>query len=226
MGELSRVLVTGAHPLARGLADGLRQRGHGVAVVGTDVPCSFSTEDEVAGAIGTATERLGRIDQVVHAWVAGELLIRQSLVDVDPGLWAQAGERSLDGAWWVSRAIGPRVTRSVVFVVPTVGLVGAAGYAMLSAVSEGIRVLGKACARQWAVRGVTVNTVVTAAQHWVDAESATAISRTLSITPPAFGHHGDATADLAPLVAALGHHDLHHLTAATLVADGGEWTGL
>jgi hypothetical protein len=71
---------------------------------------------------------------------------------------------------------------------------------MLGAVSEGLRVLATSCARQWAGREVTVNTVAVALHHWTD---------------PSPDH------SLAPLVAALGDDDTRALTAATLVADGG-----
>jgi NAD(P)-dependent dehydrogenase (short-subunit alcohol dehydrogenase family) len=228
-----RVLVTGAHALAAELASGLASRGDRVvrlASVSGGVPCSFAAEGEVALAVAAAREAMDGIDQVVHAWVAPDLLTARSLVDVGPDRWAAGCERSLDAAWWLSRAVsGPlweSPRGSAVFVVPTVGLGGAAGFAMLAAVGEGVRALAKACARQWALRGVTVHTVATAPHHWLAADDAAQVSGAQSLAPPALGGPGDTAADLAPLIAALAGEDLHFLTAATLVADGGTWTAL
>jgi 3-oxoacyl-[acyl-carrier protein] reductase len=114
----------------------------------------------------------------------------------------------------------------LVFVVPTIGMAGAAEFAMLAAVAEGLRVLAKGCGRQWGAAGVTVNTVAAAPHHWLDAEVADALTRGISLSTPAFGGAGAAADDLAPLIAALAAPDTHFLTAATLVADGGTWVGL
>ena len=51
-------------------------------------------------------------------------------------------------------------------------MAGAADFTMLAAVAEGIRVLAKACGRQWGVDGATVNTIAAAPHHWVDDETA------------------------------------------------------
>jgi 3-oxoacyl-[acyl-carrier protein] reductase len=114
----------------------------------------------------------------------------------------------------------------LVFVVPTVGMAGAADFTMLAAVAEGVRVLAKACGRQWGVDGATVNTVAAAPHHWVNADAADAVTRGISLSTPAFGNHGSVVDDLAPLIALLDDPDAHFLTAATLVADGGTWVGL
>ena len=112
------------------------------------------------------------------------------------------------------------------FLVPTVGMAGAAEFTMLAAVAEGVRVLAKGCGRQWGVDGVTVNTIAAAPHHWLDADAADALTRAISLSTPAFGGPGDAAEDLAPLIALLDDPDAHFLTANTLVADGGTWMGL
>ncbi len=112
------------------------------------------------------------------------------------------------------------------FLVPTVGMAGAAEFTMLAAVAEGVRVLAKGCGRQWGADGVTVNTIAAAPHHWVDPDTADTLTRAISLSTPAFGHPGDAADDLAPLVTLLDDPDAHFLTAGTLVADGGTWMGL
>jgi 3-oxoacyl-[acyl-carrier protein] reductase len=211
------VLVTGAPPLAADLARGLADRGDRVVVAGPAaapvgtvgaVACAFSSEAEVAAAVAGATGSSGGLDLVVHAWLAPGALVERDLADVEPDAWAAAADASLDAGWWLSRSIGAPLAASdrgsAVFVVPSVGLAGAAGYAMLAAVSEGLRVLATSCARQWAAKGTTVNTVAAPPHLWTGTET--------------------DLGDLVSLVAALGGDDLRGLTAATLVA-GNPGTG-
>ena len=71
----------------------------------------------------------------------------------------------------------------------------------------------KGCGRQWGVDGVTVNTVAAAPHHWVEPGTADALTRAISLSTPAFGHAGDPSTDLAPLIALLDDPDAHFLTA-------------
>jgi 3-oxoacyl-[acyl-carrier protein] reductase len=234
-----RVVVTGAHPLAAGLAAGLAARGDRVLIVapepptgwtGDSVACAFGSEDEVARAVDRAVETLGGLDQVVHAWVDAALLTETVFAELAPSAWLTACEGSLEGAWWLMRRLSAPLRVSgggaVVFVIPSIALAGAAGFAMLATVTEGLRVLAKGCGRQWAAHAITVNTVATAPHHWVSAESGEQLSRAISLSTPAFGRTGDLAEDLAPLVSVLADDGAHFLTAATLVADGGVWMGL
>lgn len=233
-----RVLLTGSHPLARGIAAGLRARGDLVAVLDPDptgvdalgIVCRFASEDEVAACVVRATDVLGGIDQVVHAWVAPGLTDERELMDVDEASWIATCEGSFEGAWWLMRhLLAPMRAsggRSVVVLVPSIALAGAAGYAMLATVAEGLRVLTKGCGRQWAQHGITANTIATAPHHWVSEDAGQKLAKAISLSVPAFGGTGDASDDLAPLVAALATPDAHFFTAGTLVADGGVWMGL
>jgi 3-oxoacyl-[acyl-carrier protein] reductase len=218
-------VVTGSGGLADGLVDGLDELG--VAALALD--CAFESEAEVVAALATAEHRLGGLDQIVHTWLAPGVVAPHRFVDLDEDEWAAGCERSLAAAWWLARASKEPLRAaagSLVFVVPTVGMAGAADYTMLAAVAEGVRVLAKACGRQWGYDGVTVNTVAAAPHHWVDTDAADSLTRAISLSTAAFGHAGDAADDLAPLVALLADPDAHFLTAATLVADGGTWMGL
>jgi NAD(P)-dependent dehydrogenase (short-subunit alcohol dehydrogenase family) len=218
-------VVTGTGRLADGLVDGLDELG--VAVL--PLECEFGSEAEVRDALATVEARLSGIDQIVHTWLAPSVVSPHCFMDLDEDAWAAGCERSLAAAWWLTRASAAPLRNSagsLVFVVPTLGMAGAAEFTMLAAVAEGVRVLAKSCGRQWGVDNVTVNTVAAAPHHWVGDDDADALTRAISLSTPAFGHAGDAVDDLAPLVALLDDPDAHFLTAGTLVADGGTWMGL
>jgi 3-oxoacyl-[acyl-carrier protein] reductase len=238
-----RVLVTGGQPLAVALARGLGATGASVAIMAPDAPtpptdrsaratiaCDFSSESATADAVAEAERALGGLDQVVHTWVAPRLLDERAFADVTLDEWVADCEGSLEGAWWLARHLRAPLQRagggSVVFLVPSVALAGAADYSLLATVAEGLRVLAKGCGRQWAKDGVTVNTIATAPHHWVSHDAGEALTKAISLSVPAFGGYGEIERDLAPLVDALADRSAHFLTAGTLVADGGVWMGL
>ena len=234
------MLITGSHPLAIGMANGLSARGDDVRVVAAEpasgwpidrtIACGFASETEVQRALHEGVAQLGGLDQLVHAWVAPGLLVERPFDEVATDEWITACEGSLEGAWWLMRHLREPLVSSgggtVVFVVPSIALAGAAGFSMLATVAEGLRVLAKGCGRQWAKNAITVNTVATAPHHWVSDDAGAVLTRAISLSTPAFGTQGEVAADLAPLVAALAGTDMHFLTAGTLVADGGLWMGL
>jgi NAD(P)-dependent dehydrogenase (short-subunit alcohol dehydrogenase family) len=220
-----RVAVTGTGVLAEEVSSGLTALGARVALL----DCSFESEEDVDAAVGAAQRALGGIDQVVHAWIEDALLEERVFAEVDEETWAHACEHSLEAAWWLARRTSAPLHDthgSLVFLVPTIGMAGGAGFAMLAAVAEGIRVLAKGCGRQWGTAQVTVNTIATAPHHWLPAATGDSLTRAISLSTPAFGHTGDSGDDIAALVALLADDDAHFLTAATLVADGGTWMGL
>jgi 3-oxoacyl-[acyl-carrier protein] reductase len=157
------------------------------------------------------------------------LLDAQVFAELSEETWAIACEHTLEVAWWTARQASPALRESrgsLVFLVPTIGMAGGAGFAMLATVAEGVRVLAKGCGRQWGSTGVTCNTVAVAPHHWTGDAAAAELTRNITLSVPAFGGAGDAANDLAPLVALLADDDAHFLTAATMVADGGTWMGL
>ena len=237
---LRRVVITGTSPLARGLAVGLIDRGATVAVLAPDasaiavpgvtpVDCGFVSENQIAAALATAEGGLGGIDQVVHTWLAPSVVVPHVLVELDEAAWIHGCERSMEAAWWLARRVVTPLTAthgSMVCVVPTVGMSGGAQFSMLAATAEAMRVLMKACGRQWGLVGITANTLAAAPNHWVTDDEADALTRSVSLSKPAFGTPGDPAADLAPLVEMLADPGAHFLTAGTVVADGGIWMGL
>jgi hypothetical protein len=219
------VVVTGDSRLADELLDGLDALG----IAALRLECTFESEAAVREAMAAADTKLRGIDQVVHTWLAPSVVEPHRFVDLSDDEWTAGCEQSLAAAWWVARASAVPLRASagsLVFVVPTLGMAGGAEFTMLATVAEGIRVLAKGCGRQWGVDGATVNTIAAAPHHWVDTETADALTHAISLSTPALGGHGTIADDLAPLVALLDDPDAHFLTAATLVADGGTWVGL
>ncbi len=235
-------MVAGASGPGAGIANGLAARGAEVVVVGpaasekgldsgvSRVVCSLATEPEVTAAMASAVDRLGSVDQFVYSWYPEQLTAKTTFTELTEDQWATACEGTLGTAWWSVRAlIRPMKAAgggSMVFVVPTVGMSGAANFVMLSTVAEGLRMLAKGCGRCWGADGVIVNTLATSPGLWVDVEHGNRLLREISLSVPAMGRVGDPAEDLAPLVGLLGADDAHFLTSSTLVADGGLWMGL
>lgn len=220
------MVVTGATALADEIAGGLTERGASVRRLDLT---ELRSEDAVRAAVASAADELGAIEQVVHAWVPASLMQDVAFMDLDESAWEQGCERALEAAWWMARQAIPHLrstSGSLVFLVPTTGMAGGARHVMLAAYAEGARVLAKSCGRQLASAGVNVNTIATAPHPWVPQDAADELTRSISLSVPAFGRSGEVSADLAPLVTLLASPDAQFLTANTLTADGGTWMGL
>ena len=220
-----RIVVTGSTATPRAISAALTSAGASVA----EITGGFDSEESVAAALSAAESTLGGIDQVVHAWFPDSVLAPADFNELAEDAWEQGCEAGLAGAWWVARhAIPPLLTSrgSLVFLIPTLGMSGGAGFTMLASIAEGIRVLAKGCGRQLGTEGVTVNTIATANHLWLPTETADALTAATTLSKPAFGRSGEADADIAPLVALLGRPEAHFATAGTVVADGGIWMGL
>jgi 3-oxoacyl-[acyl-carrier protein] reductase len=223
--EGRRIVLTGASPSAVSIADALTAAGGQVQRIAG----GFESESAVTQALNVAETTLGGIDQVVHAWVPDPVMNAAAFMSLDEQAWADGCEAALSGAWWLARQAIPLLLKtrgSLVFLVPTIGMSGAAEYSMLASVAEGIRVLAKGCGRQLGTEGVTVNTIATANALWMPPEDARTVTGATTLSTPAFGRSGDPADDLAPLVALIGQSEAHFVTAGTVVADGGIWMGL
>jgi NAD(P)-dependent dehydrogenase (short-subunit alcohol dehydrogenase family) len=223
--EGRRVLVTGDTALPHAIADALEASGAHVVRLHT----GFGFEEAVRDAVAIAEADLGGLDQVVHAWVPDSVLTFADFAGLDEQAWADGCEAALSGAWWLTREVIPPLQRTqgaLTFLVPTIGMSGAAGFSMLASVAEGIRVLAKGVGRQLGTEGVTVNTIATAAHLWMPPDDAAKVTGATTLSTPAFGRYGEADADIAPIVALLGQSEAHFVTAGTVVADGGIWMGL
>ena len=195
------VLVTGVEqPLGGGIAAALAEQG--ARVVDSPQP---------------------DLDALVHAHIEPAALVPRRFTESDDELLSDVWEGTMRMALRLCQAVYPHLVRSgsgrVVFVVPTLGMSGAANLAPLATASEGLRVFAKSTARQWGQDGITVNCVaVSPVLAGVD-ESATG---DMALSAPALGGPGQP-ADVAPIVAFLCSKSSHFLTGATLSADGGGW---
>lgn len=211
-------VVVGDGPLAADLADGLGSRGYRVAPLAVR---------EVSRAIfAEAFERIaaehGSIDLVVHSHTHPLASRPGEVADLHERDWIDGCETTVDAAYRVAQAVHPHLAASsgrLVFVVPTLGMTGAAGFAPLATAAESIRALAKGVAKTWGKDGITVNTIGYAF-------AGDAATETHSLVPPALGRPADVETDIAPVVALFDSPDAHFVTGATLVLDGGIWMAL
>ena len=215
------VVVGGDSGAGAELAAGLTARGVSVGSLGAE---HLLGPDGFRRALDAEAQRLGPLDGVVIASVGAAPSRRGALADVDAASWRDGVELPLHrtlvcfrGAFDYLRHRGG----SMVALVPTSALVGAAGFVPWGAVTEGQRSLAKAAARAWGHHGVTVNCVAVPAALLVPGPTADGADRP-GQPAPALGHP-DMGADVAPVVHALLTSAWRSVTGATLAVDGGVW---
>jgi 3-oxoacyl-[acyl-carrier protein] reductase len=151
----------------------------------------------------------GPVDLVVHVVTDPDGLAERPLSDTGADEWARRCDgvitEAIDAAKDAHRRLSGRGGR-LVFVLPSLGLTGAAGLVPFATAVEGVRALSKSAARQWGADGVTVACV---ARHV--AGPTVALS---SVDQP-------TDADVAGVIALLAHEHASSVTGATLVLDGG-----
>jgi NAD(P)-dependent dehydrogenase (short-subunit alcohol dehydrogenase family) len=162
------------------------------------------------GARGaTIVDGDGPVDAVVHVVTDPDALAERPVASMAVDEWNRRCDavlkRAIDAAQDAYRRMSARGGR-LVFVVPSLGLTGAAGLAPLAAAAEGVRSMSKTAARQWGKHGIT-----TACLARRVAGPVVAIS---SLDEPT----GD---DIADTVALLVTDQLRAATGATIVLDGG-----
>ena len=220
------VVVTGDDRLADELLDGLDALG----VAAIPLECTFESEDAVREAIAAADARLHGIDQVVHTWLAPGLgraatFRRPHRRRVGRRVRTQPRRRVVAGARQRGRRCGRAQDHSCSSFPPSAW--------PAPPTSRCWRRSPKACAcsprRAVASGGSTVRPSTRSPPRLTTGSTPTPPTRSPAasrLSTPAFGGHGSAADDLAPLIALLDDPDAHFLTAATLVADGGTWVGL
>lgn len=217
-----RTLITGHGRLTDGIAEGLSATGSTVAVRRLD----DVSRPAVASVVADAADELGGIDTIVHVQVVASQ--RRSVVDSSTAEWVGCCEESMEAALHLAQeAHGPLAARGgrLVFVVPTIAMSGAAGFAGSAAAAEGIRVLAKGLAKQWGHYGITVNTIAVGPQSVLEGDLGAELSASVALAAPALGRPGDPELDIAPVIAALSGPETAFVTGSTLYADGGVWMG-
>ncbi len=186
-------------------------------------------EGLVADAIGRGLARLG----ASIAAGAAEPPDLAVIPVTDPGGLAPGALADMDEAEWIRRCEAPlkamRVAMQTAYgamrgrggriflLVPTISMIGAAGFAPFSAVGEGARSLAKAAARSWGAEGITVNCLaLTPEQLAPGAEGAVTAKR----VPQALEHTPELETDIATFIATLAIAP-GIVTGATITLDGG-----
>ena len=133
---------------------GISARGVGCAVVRADVRNTAEAEK----IIQTAVERFGRVDILVNnaGITRDNLIIRMSEQE-----WDDVLDTNLKGTFncikAVSRIMLKQKSGRIINITSVSGIVGAAGQANYSSSKAGVIGLTKACAKELASRGITVN---------------------------------------------------------------------
>ena len=215
-----RTLLVGDDPLTEGLHEGLVVRGHIVATVATR---PSGDRETLAAAVDAAVALLGRTDLVVH--VPRRPMDPVPLVDQATADWVAACEAPMAEALAVVRACRPHLGSGsrLAWVVPTVALGGAAGFAGAAAAAEGIRSLAKGAARQWGSVGIGTAVLAVSPEVAFGPDAGAPLVATTTLADSALARPGDPVYDLAPILSLLADPASAALTGATLVADGGVW---
>ena len=212
------VVTGGATGPGRALASGLSDRGATVAVVDA---ASFASRDAAETALADAAAPLGPMAAVVHPVLDVGGFASRTLADTDEREWDTRAEGVLRTSLFCAQAAFGHLREqagSLVFVVPSLSMVGAAGYVPYLTATEGVRALAKSAARQWGKHGVTVVCVApSAVVMWPDGDDVPPAP-----DPPALGRHPELTAEVADVVALLVDGPAPALTGTTLTADGGQ----
>lgn len=234
--------VTGADlAIGRGLALALGTAGASIGLLGdaralagvvadlealdvraTAVALDASTRETVEDAVGVVADELGAVDIVVHAATPPESFEAIDFVDVDDARWEAVWEVTMRTTLFVLQAgFGQMRGRGgrIIVVIPTIAMSGAERLAPYASAAEGQRLLVKAAARQWGTEGITVNCLAVAPEQLPIDVATTAVA----LAAPALGGPGDVEHDLGPIAVFLAGDAGHHLTGATLCADGGIW---
>ncbi|MGH9307524.1 MAG: SDR family oxidoreductase [Acidimicrobiales bacterium] len=181
-------------------------------------------------ADGTA----GRLGFWIH--VAGPMGGPLPFVALDPsGFEARCENVMVAGLEAVQAAMGAGVD-SILFVMPTVAMAGAAGQVAYCTALEGLRILVKSTARQWGSRGLRANCLAVGGEQFELASPIAPASGpgpngprpshppglVRSLSAPALGGPGSVL-DLAPMVEFLCGPGSSFVTGLTLCLDGGTW---
>lgn len=184
--------------------------------VGTSVAVIEGT-GALADALRAGSIVCGCSTTIVVAQIATAATPFEELTDDDfEAAWEQPMQHAIAAFQRAHRAGHARL----IAIVPTIGMSGAPMLGHVAATAEAIRVMVKSAARQWGAGGMTVNCIALAPELFGIDPSTVGV---VSLAPPALYGTGTVVDDVIPLLRMLAGEDAHHLTGATLTADGGMW---
>jgi len=223
-GALALVVELGL-PVMTGVAEGLRDVCAEVVVLRD--PRLAGSSDDVEAALAVALDP-GRAPALVVLSLLAEATTALGPLDgVDLQAWRAGAADPIRIAMRVLTALGARMKPAgrgaILFLAPSLSLVGGAGMVALSTALEGQRGLMKSVARQWGASGVTVNWAAAAPRALSPHFDAADLAAKGDAVPIALGRRPDARTEIAGLAAWLAGPAGRGVTGATLMIDGGEW---
>lgn len=185
-------------------------------IAGTDEP--GEVEACFADACGDRS-----VDLVVLADVPAVAARRTPLLEMDDRGWDTVCESIVRRTLLVLQAAKRRMGSggSVVLVLPSISLAGAAGFAAWSAAAESQRVMAKVAARRWGADGIRVNVVSVPVELLGGNQPTTTVAEGDEEAAATPEDHIPSPAAAADLVCMLASNDARSLTGSTVVADGG-----
>jgi hypothetical protein len=218
------LLISLGLPFLGGIAEGLTARGAKVVILedGRIAGPSGAVEAALEEALGDTVPVL-----VVVSFLTAPATIIAPVAETDLTTWRQAASDPIRIAMRVLTALGRRMKPAgrgaIVFLAPSLSLVGGAGLVGLGTALEGQRGLMKSVARQWGGSGVTLNWLAAAPRALSDHFAAADLAAKGDAVPIALGRRPDASLEIAGLAAWLAGPAGKGVTGSTMMVDGGEW---
>ena len=192
---------------------------------GLFVRTDVAAKDDIVAAIGTATERFGRLDILVNnAWGGGRICRLEHKTDE---LFGGGFGVGFYGPFWAMQAAFPTMKEQgygrIISLCSLNGTNAHIGTAEYNSAKEALRALTRTAAREWAGYGICANIICPAAKsassRAVFAEHPELEAAADAANP--MGRMGDPETDIAPVALFLAGEDCRYLTGNTLYVDGG-----
>ena len=237
-------IVTGAgQGVGRGVSIALAKRGVHIAAIGRTEStldetiaivsssggsarrfvCDVGDRARVDAAVESVVAAFGRVDILVNNAQTFNRKPLEHTTDSDLDVAYRSGPL---GALYMMQACFPHLCHrggSVVNFGTAAAIMGVPGLGSYAMAKEAVRALTRVAAKEWGPYGVRVNTVCPLAESPLSAAHARDnpawMAALISSIP--LGRNGDAEIDIGNAIAALVSPDMHYLTAATIMLDGG-----
>lgn len=202
----------------------LIQKGHTALAIGCDV----SNRDAVDSAVAETLATFGRIDILINNAQGGALGVSTPTIDLSDDDVLEFFRTGPLGTLHLMQAAFPALRESAHAVVinlgSAIGVRGGSRMAAYAMAKEAIGGLTKSAAIEWGKHGIRVNLVCPAAwspgaEAYRDENLARweQVQRNIPLR-----RFGDPYSDIGRAIVALVSDDLHYLTGATIMLDGGQ----
>ncbi|MGE0742504.1 MAG: SDR family oxidoreductase [Hyphomonadaceae bacterium] len=217
-----RVLaIVVGHDFCAAVAQGLADLG---ALVGR-AEIDAASRESVGGSIDAAIAEHGSPNLVLLNVIPEPAMRPVAITDMANADWRATAQDGLRTTTRILQALEMHLRPqggAIVFVAPSLSLVGAPGMIALSTLLEGQRGLMKSVARQWGASGVALNWIAAAPRALASFEGVALAAKPDAVSV-ALGRAPDARSEIAPVLSFLASPAGRVMTGATLMVDGGEW---